>query len=469
MNERRFSEEVINNKVIDTIEKYNMIEDGEGVVVALSGGPDSMCLLSILDSIKERYNMKLYAAHVNHMIRGEEADKDEEACRSYCKDLGIQFFSLRAGIEEIAKERKISVEMAGRDIRYGFFEEVRKKTGASKIAVAHNMNDQAETVLMHMMRGTGIEGLIGIKPVRDGLFIRPIIQIMRSDIEDYIKYKNVPARIDATNLEPIYSRNKIRLELIPYMEEHFNKDIMSTITRMSELIERDNNYIEENVSKVFRKYCYISKEKVIIYKGAFKCHPAIVSRVLRKAITEWKGNIINIQSVHIDSIIKLQKSETGKVAELPGEIIATNVYGDIEIAKRVKKVDLQNFKASLVIGENRINELGINIIVKKVAQKEGLNYKNCDHIKYFNVDNVGSISLRFRANGDKFIPLGMKGGKKLKDIFIDMKIPREKRDTIPLLCFDNDISWIIGYKISDKYKVHDGAKNVIEVKVERQD
>ncbi len=460
------------NKVINTINENKMLSKGDGIIVALSGGPDSICLLHVLHLLKEKYDLTIYAAHVNHMLRGKESDTDEKVCREYCESLGIKFYSRSVDVEKMASEQGISTEMAGRDARYSFFEELMDKIGAQKVAVAHNQNDQAETVLMRLMRGTGIEGLVGIKPVRDEIFIRPIINVTRAEIEKYCEVNKLPARIDKTNYEPIYSRNKVRLELIPYIEKNFNSDIMSTLSRMCELIKRDEEFIQENVTKFFEKVCDISDEKVIIYNDAFNLHPAVISRIIRKALLIFKGDINNIQSIHVDNVIKIQKSETGKFTVVPKGILITNVYGNIEITRQQKnksrKLDM-NQSVELKLGDNYVENLGVIFRIRQVSNYKSMNFKGKENIKYFNCDNVKNISVRVRKDGDRFVPFGMKGSKKLKDIFMDLKVPREKRDFVPLLCFDEEISWIVGYKISDKFKVHEGVKNIIEVTVERQE
>lgn len=456
-------------KVENTIDKNKMVSKGESIIVALSGGPDSMCLLHALYSLKEKYNIKLYAAHVNHMIRGEESDEDERVCREFCDKLGVELFCLGIDVERLAKERGISTEMAGRDERYKFFETVMEKVNGHKIAVAHNVNDQAETILMHMMRGTGIEGLTGIRAVRDGIFIRPIINITRKEIEEYCNVNKLPVRIDKTNLQPIYARNKVRLEMIPYIEKNFNTDIVSSLNRMSELLRRDEEYLQESAVKVFQRYCYIRQEKVIIYKDAFEYHQAIVSRVVRKSILQLKGNINNIQSIHIENIISLQKNDTGKTTIIPGDIIVSNEYGDLVLKKHITKEKNKEIYFNLKKGKNIIDELGINIYIRDVYNIKKINLRGKSNSKYFDINGVKNITLRCRKEGDRFIPLGLGGSKKLKDIFIDLKVPREKRDTVPLLCFDDNISWIIGYRVSDKYKVNNNTNNIIEVSVERQE
>src|SRR3712207_2162004 len=224
-------------KVIHTIKQNNMFEVGDKVVVAVSGGPDSICLLHILYKLKEKLDISIVAAHINHCLRGEEADKDEEYVRKFCENLNIQCFIKKEDVHKISKDRGISCEMAGREVRYDFFSEVLNNVGANKIAVAHNANDQAETILMRMLRGTGLEGLIGIRAVRDNIFVRPIIDITRDEIEDYCYVNNLNPRIDKTNLENIYTRNKIRLELIPYIQKNFNSDVIEVLNRFSDRSE----------------------------------------------------------------------------------------------------------------------------------------------------------------------------------------------------------------------------------------
>lgn len=460
------------HNVISTIEENKMINKGEKIIVALSGGPDSMSLLHCLNALKAKYDITLYAAHVNHMLRGEDSDNDERACREFCETLGIEFFSKNMNIDIISKEKNISHEMAGREVRYEFFMELLHRHNANKIALAHNLNDQAETILMRLMRGSGVEGLIGIKPVRDDIFIRPLINTKRIEIETYCKENNLPVRIDKTNFESIYSRNKVRLELIPYMEENFNSDIITTLSRMSSIMSIDNNFLEENSSKLFQKYCDTNEERVIIYKDAFNLHYAMLNRIIRKAMLYIKGNMYNIESIHIQNIIQIQKGETGKTTKIPGEILASNVYKDIHLVKEQHqsgKEKTKDFSVDLTLGENIVPELKSNFTLRVIKREEYSKIKYKEDTKYFDFDKINNISIRFRQEGDKFSPIGMNGSKKLKDLLMDLKIPRDKRDNIPLLCFDEHIGWIIGYRISEKFKVNNQTNNILEVKMERQE
>lgn len=457
------------NVVINTIKKYNMIEKGDKIIVGVSGGPDSMCLLHLLYSLREDLRIKeIFVAHINHCIRGKEADEDEKFVENFCLQNNIKFFSKRANINKLAKEKGVSSESIGREIRYSFFYELKEKLNAQKIALAHNCNDQAETVLMRIMRGTGLEGLGGIKAIREGIYIRPLISVLRKDIENYCDSNNLKPRIDRTNLETIYTRNKIRLQLIPFIKENFNEDIIGTLNKLSLSVSKDNEYLKEIANEKYKIYCDRKGKKVIISKEAFLQPEAILSRIIRKVFYNIKGNLYNFESKHISDIINIQKSETGKSIMLPDNIKAENVYKDIHIFingknKKEKELSFYNLK----LGDNYLKKLDILVKLNLVNIFYKDNYKNKDNelVQYFDFDKVNTkdIILRNRKPGDKFTPLGMKGNKKLKDLFIDLKIPREERDKINIICFKDEIAWITGYRTSNKFKVDKDTKNILQI------
>lgn len=460
------------DEVLDTIKEYGMLCENDKVIVAVSGGPDSICLLHILYSIREKFNLKLYAAHVNHCLRGEEADKDEEYVKEFCKKLGIECFAKRVDINKLAEERGLSSESAGRESRYEFFDELLKKLNAQKIALAHNANDQAETVLMRIIRGTGMEGLTGIKPIRGNIFIRPLINIKREYIEKYCMENNLLPRIDKTNLESIYTRNKIRLELIPYLQNNFNKDIVNVLNRLVSTIAVDNSYLEKISEERYNKYCEKKDEKVIIYKDAFNEDEAILNRILRKAIIRLKGDLYNIEKVHIKDILNLQVGSTGKRINLPGGITGINNYGDIELSfgEDLRKNFDDNKYFLYINKENIIEGLNLKVFLRLIQRDENIDFKEKPFVKYFDFDSPPKdIRLRTRRDGDRFTPFGMKGSKKLKDLFIDLKVPKEERDSIPLILFDEEIAWIAGYRISDKFKVNKNTKNILEITITKGD
>lgn len=465
-------------KVINYIDQYNMLHNGDKVIVALSGGPDSMCLVHILKKLQERYNIKLYAAHVNHCLRGAEADADEEYVRGFCKNANIDFYSKRIDINELARITNTSTETAGREARYAFFNELKEKLGANLIALAHNANDQAETILMRIIRGTGMEGLRGIRPVRDGIYIRPILILTREEIEEYCRINKLNPRIDKSNFEKIYNRNKIRLELIPYLQENFNKDILNTVNRLSEIISKDQDYLEEVAEKKYKEYCSIIGEKIGLDQQLINEHEAIVTRVIRRALKDIKGDLKNIELVHINEIMELFSMGTGKMITLPEGIIAEKVYTEIYFYKK-KGNNLSNeLKDEIIIFDKEkfqqpsivkaIDGMNVKISLRIVTKDEVVDFSQDPYKKYFDYDKINRyISIRTRQEGDRFTPYGMKGSKKLKDLFIDLKIPKEERNTLPLVCFDKEIAWIVGYRVSNKYIVTKNTNYILEIKIEK--
>lgn len=465
----------IKDKVYQFIKSNNMIIKGEKILVALSGGPDSICMLHILYAMRETLGIKLYAAHLNHCIRGEVADGDEEYCKRFCEELDIPFFSKKVKVEALAKERHISCELAGREARYGFFHEVKEQNGINKIAVAHNANDQAETILLRLIRGSGTDGLCGIRAVRDNLYIRPILSLDRQAIEKYCEANNLEPRIDKTNLENIYTRNKVRLELIPYISKNFNSDIIGTLNRLAYTMQGEQKLLKKYVDVHYEKFCFKESNKVVIKKEAFYEDVDLVAKLIRQAYYDFCGNLNDLEKVNIYDVIGLSNGETGKIIMLPNKIVAYNDYGNIYIGYRENNSLVENNDDSVI--KNQVYELNIeeinivnNMHIKlEVIKNEKIKLDN-DNIykKYFNYDKIkDSINLRYRKEKDFFNPLGMNGTKSLKKLFIDMKIPRYHRDRIPLVCFGNDIAWIVGYRVSEKYKISRDTKEILCINFER--
>ena len=312
---------MLEDKVLETIKKYNMIEREDKVVIGVSGGPDSMALLNILNNLQEKLNIKIYVAHINHMIR-KEADEETFYVKNFCKKIEVEFFAKRIKVEEVAKKQKIGTEEAGRNIRYEFFEEVYKKVGANKIATAHNSNDNAETVLMNIIRGTSISGLKGIEKIREGKFIRPIIECSRQEIEEYCNEQKIEPRYDKTNYENIYTRNKIRNLLIPYLQKEFNPNIIEGINRLSIIATEEEKYINKIVENEYKRLSitisenevYLNNEKVkkiIDLKEFNKLDYVIKSKLLLYIISRIYGKATGIEKVHIDDIIKLCENNIG--------------------------------------------------------------------------------------------------------------------------------------------------------------
>lgn len=313
------------NKVLKTIKKYNLIENGDKIVLAVSGGPDSIAMLDILNEINcdEKINLKfeIIVSHVNHMIR-KEATEDEEYVRKYCKEKNIEFYSKSIDVQKLANNNKIGTEEAGRLARYNFFDEILNKTKANKIAIAHNQNDRAETIIMNAIRGSGISGLKGIEAKREK-YIRPLIECERFEIEEYCNQKQLNPRIDKTNFDNEYTRNKIRNIVIPYIKREFNPNIITTLNRLSELVCEEEEYMEKQIKKAYKNLVLEEEKKQIVLdlKKFNQEETVIKSRVVLYTITRLFGTSKGIEKIHIEDIIKLCKNNIGNKYLTPNKSI----------------------------------------------------------------------------------------------------------------------------------------------------
>lgn len=303
---------MLKEQVIDTIKKYNLIKENDSIVIGVSGGPDSICLLHILNEIKNELNFKIYVAHINHMIR-EEADSETEYVKEFCKSLGIECYIKRIDVVEIANNLKRGTEETGRQIRYEFFNEILEKTNSNKIATAHNNNDKVETILMNILRGSGTSGLKGIEAIRDNMYIRPLINTSREEIEEYCETNELGPKIDESNNENIYTRNKIRNIVIPYIKQEFNPNIIKTINRLSEVANEENEYLNKVTENEFNKLLLekANNSYVLNLKDFNKLELVIKRRVILYTINELLSSTTGIEKVNIDDIIKLCNNNVG--------------------------------------------------------------------------------------------------------------------------------------------------------------
>lgn len=310
---------MLEKKVLNTIQKYELIKYGDNIVVGVSGGPDSMTLLNVLCSLKETLQIHLFVAHINHQIR-KEAKQDEEYVKDFCAAHQIPFFVLEKDVVQLAKEQKIGTEEAGRKVRYDFFEEICEKVNASKIATAHTANDQAETVLMNLMRGSGTNGLKGME-VKRGKYIRPLLEITRQEIEQYCQKQQLNPRIDQTNQENVYTRNRIRNELIPYIEKNFNPSIVISLNRLSEIVKEQEEYMEKVVEKAYLEIMLEQNEEQIVLdlKKFTSLEIVIKKRILLYTITKLFGTSQGIEKIHIEDMIKLCENNIGNKYLIPNK------------------------------------------------------------------------------------------------------------------------------------------------------
>ena len=315
---------MLKEQVIDTIKKYNLIEENDSVIIGVSGGPDSICLLHILNELKQELNFKIYVAHINHMIR-KEADEETEYVKRFCKNIGVECFTKKIDVVKIAKESKMGTEEAGRKIRYDFFEKVLKNTDSNKIATAHNNNDKVETIIMNILRGSGISGLKGLDPIRENKFIKPLIEVSREEIETYCEENKLNPKIDKSNSENIYTRNKVRNTVIPYIKKEFNPNILKTINRLSEVATEEDDYLNKVTESTFNKICIEKQQYIETHTSHLPPHTSIIldlkkfnnlelvikRRLILYTINELLGTTEGIEKINIDDTIKLCNNNIG--------------------------------------------------------------------------------------------------------------------------------------------------------------
>lgn len=326
---------MLKEEILKTIKKYNLINNGDKIIIGVSGGPDSICLLNILNSLKKELNIELTVAHVNHMIRAV-ADSETEYVEDFCKKIDVPCFIKKINVLEIAKQSKRGTEEVGRDERYSFFEEILEQTKSNKIATAHNSNDKAETVILNIVRGSGISGLKGIEANREGKYIRPLIETSRDKIEKYCTENKLNPKYDESNNENIYSRNKVRNELIPYIKKEFNQNIIQTINRLSELATEENDYLEKLTENTYKEIKITSDENMITLnlKKFNNLELVIKRRLILYTINETLHTTKGIEKINIDDIIKLCSNNIGNKFLMPTKNIKIFVgKGKIQFIK----------------------------------------------------------------------------------------------------------------------------------------
>lgn len=426
-------------KIYKTIKEYGLIEKKDKIIIGLSGGADSMCLTHILYCLREEMELELMCAHMHHSIRGEEADYDAQAARKFSESLGIPFEFLKEDVPSYAKRKGISEELAGRELRYAFFENSLQKYGFNKIATAHNKNDNAETILMNFLRGSGIKGLGGIPYKRDKI-IRPILDCTREEIEAYCAKNGINYVIDSTNAKNLYTRNKIRNELIPRISESFNPNFINTVTENAALISADCELLNDIATDFYNKEVKDGKVDITMLLS----QPVSVrNRVIFEMMSNALHTKTDLSSSFVNDITELaQKCKSGSYIMLPKEIIARIEYGKLYIGKQNLT---ENFEYEIPLNtEVYIKEMNKTVYAQYVSEKDGEGI-------YLEAEKDDKIILRNRREGDVFHPVGMNGRKKVKDFFIDKKIPAGERTRIGIITINGEIADIIGKRSDRRY------------------
>ena len=483
--------DVFLKKFKQTIARYDLLGKGERVLVAVSGGPDSVALLYALLEIKDEFNLGLCVAHLNHKLRGRESDEDQKFVRNLAHKLNLKFFSKSIDVQKEAKKRKLSLEEAARLVRYSYLENLANRIKADKIAVGHQADDQAETFLMRLFRGAGGLGLSGIPPKR-GKIIRPLIETKRDEIERFLKEKGVLYRTDSSNLLPNYFRNKIRLSLLPLLKKKFNPKIVEVLNRASNIISLQQQYIEKKCEEILPLICKSrkmvrlpsaslrtsrspQKDKIILDLKRFMDYDICLKReIIRLCVKEIDRDRFGLLTTSFtdpsfDSIERalnlIQRKRSGRRVKLTKNIWAEVSGENLAIYREKKKQ--YNYPISPP-GERNLKSLGMRIrseIVSRSSLPQKIKSEG-EKVAFLDWEKLkGPFRLRSRRPKDKFKPLGMQGTKSIADFLIDTKVPRYERDEVMLLTTQGKIAWIVGYRISDEFKVTDKTKKVLRMEV----
>lgn len=479
-------------KVIDFIRRYDMIITGDKVIAGISGGADSVCLFFVLLELKKEIGIELIAVHVNHGLRGEAADRDEEFVRNLCREYQVPLEVFAVNVESIAKKRKQSLEEAGRIVRREAFETTCRKYGGTKIALAHHQNDNAETLLMNLARGTGLKGLGGIRPV-NGKFIRPLLCLSRGEIEAFLAEKNQEFCTDATNADTEYTRNRLRHLVIPVLEQQVNSQAVRHMNETMEYMREIQDYMEVQTQILYDKCVSRTGDSAcLIHKSGLENHPDILKKmVIRRCMEEISGQIQDLGHIHIQAVLELFQKQPGRKLDLPYSLNAVRGYEGVRISKAEMMRDRRKGEGAEHIGRavSKVQESGGDFapVELKIPGETRVPEKNltiCCNIfpksdkfladdipqniytKWFDYDIIKrSLLIRTRQCGDS-ITIDKAGHKqKLKAWFINEKIPADMRASKLLIADGSQIVWIPGHRMSSAYQISGKTRQILQIKI----
>lgn len=440
-------------KVKAYVKKYHMLEKGDKVIAGVSGGADSVCLLFVLISLAKEIGFCIHAVHIHHGIRGNSADRDEAFVHKLCQDWEIPLTVYRKNIPEYAKEYRLTEEEAGREVRRGAFEEVLRQQKGTKIALAHHLNDNAETLLFNLCRGTGLKGLGGIAPV-SGIWIRPFLCVKRLEIESYLEKWGISYCTDETNAQNTYARNRIRNEVIPYLETNLNEQAAVHIAETAEQMRALGEYVAGEVQRL-KKEC-TREDKTgrlfLIEENFRKTEKVFQPYLLHEILCDASGRRKNIEEIHVRLIKELLQKQVGRRVNLPYNLTASRCYEGLCFIKETEDSDT----ASEIRGEFRMQ------IKQRTVNKEAFPQKN--YTKWFDYDIIkNTVKIRHREPGD-YLTIDKYGNtKKLKEYFINEKIPKSIREHIWLVADGSHIMWVVGYRQNQMYQITDKTKRILEI------
>ena len=476
-------------KVYETIKKYNLLLRDDRCIVGVSGGADSVALLCLLSNFKKELNIELRAVHVHHGIRGAEADTDYLFVKNLCNQMKVKLITFFYDVPKFAKENKLSEEEAGRTLRYKAFdeailswknEEKLNENKEYKIAVAHNMEDNAETIIMNLARGTGLRGISGIS-IKRGNIIRPLLFTKRKEIENYLNLNNINYKIDSTNLSDDYTRNVIRHHIIDKLKRNVNPLAVEHISNASRIMEQADSYFLEQADNYLSQnlienegFYGVNVEKLSLIPEIIRTY--IISGIIKKLLSKMNLGYKDISLRNIEDIDKLIFLATGKKINLPYGLLAKKDYKNLWIGQENAETYLKFTPRNdtIFISEEFLNKLRFyeNATTKRIGEfelrvfeyKKELKIPKEKNLKWFDISSINKgLEIRTRKKGD-YIRLSTGGKKSVKDYMINTKIDKEQRNHILLITQESHVLWIVGYRTSDFFRVNDKTKMILDVK-----
>lgn len=426
-----------------------------------------MALVHALWSLRDELGISLHVAHLNHSFRGAESDKDAEYVRELASSLGLESTIEKVDVPQIRKTLRLSAEEAARLVRYDFLDRLATDIHTDRIVLGHTADDQVETVLLNLLRGTGVDGLSGMPPVR-GKLIRPLISTRRSEIEYYIEEHGLHPRIDETNLLPAYTRNKVRLELLPLLRKDYNPEIDAAILRLAELAREDTAYLNMKAEEALNRITVSRGDgSISLDADVFTAYPLpIRRRLIREAVREVRGELADIGFIHVEELLRLIEAGGNFKYELPGGTFVQRTGNLIVfLSSRPSEVPIVYCHELSVPGETLIPE--IQAVIKAELSGEPLSPMRPPDTLDIVLDYAGvkgKLKVRNWRPGDRIRPLGLGGSKKVQDIFVDKKIPREARYRVPIIVDDEKIVWVVGLAISETVKVTDATREFLRLR-----
>jgi len=453
---------MILERVKKTIQEYKLLERKDRILIAYSGGVDSTGLLNLLFELREEWSFELFLGHFNHKLR-RTADEDEGFVRCMAQKYSLPLFVGSKDVRSYARKNKLNIEEAGRKLRYDFLKKTALKIGKAKIATGHTMTDQAETFLMRLMRGSGLRGLSGIFPLVEGIVVRPLIQIERPDIETYLMEAGIEFRIDESNLDRRFLRNRIRIDLIPYIKQNFEPEIVCSLGRIASIIRDEDSFLEKIAQEKAKRAISKKNNRISLEVKPLSSLPrAMARRVVRDFISELRGNLREISFEDVESVLCLRE---GKEFPLRKDHVLRREQGQIFLKNKIPPKIRYEYRWEGK-GTLEIKELKLKFERKRIKRGKSLPNDFDDQTRAFL--DLGKLKfpilVRNRKEGDRYQPLGAPGQKKLKEIMRAKGIPLSERERRPVFLSGDEIIWILGLPVSDKFKVEEGTRDIFAIK-----